>query len=63
MLYLCRFYRICEPYIRDISYYPAIKKEWYFATYSIINGPWGDHAKWNKSEEDKYCVASLFWGV
>ena len=28
-----------------------------------IDGPWGCHAKWNKSEKDKYRMISLIHGI
>ena len=37
-----------------IGYYSAIKEEWHNTIWSNMEGPRDCHAKWNKSEKDKY---------
>ena len=39
------------------------KKEWNCAICDNLDGPRGYYAKWNKSEEDKYCMILLICGI
>ena len=39
------------------------KKEWNFTICGNMDGLRGYYAKWNKSEQDKYCILSLTYGI
>ena len=39
------------------------KKEWRFAICSNMDGLGAYYAKWNKSEQDKYCMIPLVCGI
>ena len=39
------------------------QKKWNPAIFNTVDEPWGHHAKWNKSEKDKYYLISLICGI
>ena len=45
--------------IYKMEYYSAIKKEWNNVICSNMDGPKGYHAKWSKSDKDKYHMIPL----
>lgn len=45
------------------EHYLATKKEANPVICDKMDGPWGNDAKWNKSEIDKYHVMSLICGI
>ena len=52
---------IVYTYTHREEYYQTVKKEWNLGIFDNMDKTWGDYAKWNKSEKDKYTVISLYW--
>ena len=46
-------------YIYTMEYHLAIKKEWNLAVCNNVDGPWGQCARWNKSDKERQILYDL----